>query len=198
MTGKADKAVRIEELAGGCVAAVTNAVGVELDFTPDTLPILDHYAKQAEAPDGEVLKLLGSMCGAYFGEVVRLRLPGARWHVEEKMERWRIEHDGVFLWFNPAGVAVEVLRDEDAPGYFAHLSMAADERIAVEAALERLGGDVDQHDYYRFTSRFEVLELAHATLLGLRNAKGDRHLSYGPAVYAAAARTEADEGPAPS
>src|SRR5512139_1481301 len=92
------------DLAGACVAAVRKVVGVELDFTPETLPLLDHYARSAQVENEGVLELVAPMCGAYFGEVVRRALGEARWHCPEgKPEEWRLEFDDCFLHFNPVG-----------------------------------------------------------------------------------------------
>ena len=53
------------------------AVGVRLDFEPETLPVLDHYVatRRAELTDKpETMGLVARAVGAYFGEVVRRRL----------------------------------------------------------------------------------------------------------------------------
>ena len=62
----------VRELAEACVGYVLGAVGVPLDYTPDTLPLLDHYLRTVpENAAGEVLALIAPAAGAYFGEVVR-------------------------------------------------------------------------------------------------------------------------------
>src|SRR6188768_3178203 len=69
---------RVRDLAEGCVRFVERALGVRLDYAPDTLSILDHYLEEgrksaAERP--EAAALLAHAAGAYFGEVVRRRYP---------------------------------------------------------------------------------------------------------------------------
>ena len=48
--------MRVQELADACVRYVRAAVGVELDYQPETLPALDHYVSSrrqevAERPE---------------------------------------------------------------------------------------------------------------------------------------------------
>ena len=54
--------------------AVADHGEVELDYTQDTLPILDHYISIIpDRTSEDVLGLVVPMLGAYFGEVVRRR-----------------------------------------------------------------------------------------------------------------------------
>src|SRR5688572_23563251 len=43
----------IRELCDACIAYVTRALAVELDYTPDTLPILDHYLREVPPETSE-------------------------------------------------------------------------------------------------------------------------------------------------
>ena len=96
------------ERAASCVRFVLATLKIELDFTPETLSLVDHWLGTArEAADDTIEPLIVEAAGAYFGEVVRRALPGARWHVAPKAVEWRIELDHVFLSFNPIGVAIE-------------------------------------------------------------------------------------------
>ena len=101
----------VAELADACVRYVQEALELELDYTPETLPILDHYLKsRMEDPKEELLSLLAPTAGAYFGEVVRRTVDGARWHCPSgHFAAHRIEFETFFLHFNPIGVAVEFL-----------------------------------------------------------------------------------------
>lgn len=179
----------VQDLADGCVKYVEQATGVELDFTQDTLPVLDHYLERVPEEAGEeVLALVIPMCGAYFGEVVRRHMPDGRWHVAgEQYERWRVEFNACFLHFNPIGMVLEALMRDDAAGWAAHLSVLEDQREALKQALERLG-EVEEDDYYRLAVRFEVIEQAHEQLSAWNReqTKPDAQTqSFGPDVYAA-------------
>jgi hypothetical protein len=186
------------DLATACRASVLATVGVELDFEPETLPILDHYAKNhralaagekvrpgkrktrtagtGKAESDELLGLVAPMCGAYFGEVLRHRFEAMRWHApDEDHGLWRLEAESVFLFFNPVGTAVEVIEEKDAPGWGAHLRVRPTDRETVRSALE-LFGDVRDSDYYSFTVRFEVLEQVMETLGRQARDRGERRI----------------------
>src|SRR5688500_505633 len=62
----------VAELALACVEYVRRSTDSTLDWTPDTLPFLDAWVRQArEQPRPEVVQLLAPAVGAYFGEVIR-------------------------------------------------------------------------------------------------------------------------------
>ena len=183
----------VRDLALGCSRFVRDALGVELDFTPDTLPILDHYLLQIARDLGardEALALIVSCAGAYFGEVVRRSLPGSRWHLEHHDEPdysgWRIEFEHCFLCFNPVGAALEAVVGGARPGWNAHFALLPEDRPEVDASLDRSGG-VREADYYRLTVRYEALEQALGVLeRRAGGAPGGPPRRFSPAVYAAA------------
>lgn len=166
----------VVELANGCVASVERVLEVELDFTQDTLPLLDHYLQAVpEDASDEVLGLVGPMAGAYFGEVIRRHLPGARWHAPRgEHGQWRVEFARCSLWFNPLGMAFEAIFQDEVEEWPGHLSMADEDKQKVRDALEGLG-EVEAADYYRLSVRFEVIEVAYNTLMAHQhgsNGKG--------------------------
>lgn len=174
------------ERAASCVRFVLGALKIELDFTPETLPLVDHWLATArEAADDALEPLVAEAAGAYFGEVVRRALPGSRWHVGATPSAWRIELDHVFLAFNPIGVALEALAGDDAPGWNAHLEVLKEDRDLLEQTLARLG-DVREDDYYRLAVRWEVIEHVEAALESAAVARGETERRFSPAVYAAA------------
>src|SRR5687768_1752387 len=64
--------VVVLDLAEACVRFVKRALQIALDYTPDTLPLLDHYLRSAsDISKEEILSLHVPAAGAYFGEVVR-------------------------------------------------------------------------------------------------------------------------------
>src|SRR5262245_61853652 len=127
----------IADLADACVRFVHDALGLRLDYTSDTLPILDHYLHEAaRGARPEVQALLAPAAGAYFGELVRRHMAGARWHAPEAdYARYRLEFEPFFLCFNPIGVAMEVVQQADAEGWGAHFGLLDDARSSVEHAL---------------------------------------------------------------
>ena len=162
----------VEELAGACVASVQNAIGVELDLTQDTLPVLDHYASLVESPTEEIMSLLAPMCGAYFGEVVRRQLGEGVWVCPEgDYRQWRLRFENCDLAFNPIGVALEVIANEEAPDWGGHLQTSPAHQKGMERAIEVLG-EVRQNDYYRFAVRYEGVEQVYLALAN--KARADR------------------------
>jgi len=154
----------VADLAAACVRAVHRALGVELDYDPDSIPLLDHYLtllpNRPREPTREPVRgLVAAMTGAYFGEVVRRLFP-ARWTIEPGGEAvdWRLEFRYCFLAFSPVAVAWEVLLRCDAPDGAAAYFLEEPTRGQVAERLDRLPR-VPIDDYYTFAQRLETLVL---------------------------------------
>lgn len=178
----------VQDLATACVASVKAVTGIELDYRDETLPLLDHYARSLfsdgkEPPAEEILTLVAPMCGAYFGEVARRRFGTLRWHAPpDEYADWRLEGERVFLYFNPVGLALEVLTEADAPGWDAHMELRDQDRDAVKHAVE-LFGSVRESDYYSFAVRFETLDQVMEALVREAQRRREERRSYGSDVY---------------
>ncbi len=190
-----DTPQHVADLATACVASVKATVGMTLDLSVETLPVLDHYAHEVlEASEEEILSLTAPMCGAYFGEILRRRFAGFRWHApKDAFDEWRLELEPAFLYFNPVGIALEVISEADAPGYHAHLGLRPEDREEVERAIA-LFGDARQRDYYSFALRSEVLEQALEALgrmvAGQDSPKTYTHADYSKVVAELAAAND--------
>jgi hypothetical protein len=171
------------DLAQACVRFVRESVGLTLDYSSDTLPILDHYLKQA-ARDAreEIRELLAPAAGAYFGEVIRHSFEAVRWHAPgEEYQDYRLEFETFFLCFNPMGSAMEVLLGREQPDWGAHFHMLDDARETVRDALAR-SPELSPEDYYTLSVRFEVVEQVADLLGALEDTqKTPRH--FGPEIY---------------
>lgn len=191
------EAQSIQTLAEGCRRFVAQALQIELDGEPDTLPILDHYMTLVESDEEAVLELIVASAGAYFGEVFCNAFPTARWNSRgEDYSQWRIELSDVFLSFNPLGMAREAIMGATVPGWNAHLEMLERDRGIVAQSLERLG-PIDSDDYYRLSVRFEVLEQAVTILRGAALSRGEVARPFGPEVYRTALDADDDPGNGP-
>ncbi len=156
----------IVDLCEACIRAVRHTTQIELDFSAETLPVLDHYARHSGVPQAEILELLGPLCGAYFGEVVRRTIGDARWSApSDDLAAWRLQFLGSELQFNPVGMALEVITEEPADGWGAHLQAPKHHQKALADAIH-VFGRVSEQDYYRFTVRHEVIEQAYLRLGG--------------------------------
>jgi hypothetical protein len=177
--------VVITQLSDGCVRFVQQALSLPLDFTPETLPILDHYVRE-RGRDGreEIAELLAAPTGAYFGEVVRRTLGYVRWHTPgDEYARFRLEFEPFFLSFNPIGVATEVIRAGQATGPGAFFDVLDEARDVLKETLAK-HARVPTEDYYTFTMRYEVLEQVAEVLFALESARKERR-HFGPEVYRA-------------
>lgn len=176
----------IAQLADGCVRFVQQALSLPLDFSAETLPILDHYVRERGREGGEAIRdLMAPATGAYFGEVVRRTLGYVRWHCPgDDYEAFRLEFEPFFLSFNPIGVAVEVILKGQAAGPGAHFDVLDEARELLKEALGK-HARVPTEDYYTFTMRYEVLEQVSDVLFALEGARKERRL-FGPDVYRAA------------
>lgn len=176
----------VADLAESCIRFVKDALGLTLDHTPETLPILDHYVRdQVAGSKPEVAELIATAAGAYFGEVVRRNLPGARWHAPGgEYSGFRLEFETFFLCFNPIGIAMEVLASDDVADWGANFQVLDDAREAVARSLASIA-DVSPEDYYTFSMRLEVLQQIADVLGGLESAQPTPR-RFGHDVYAAA------------
>lgn len=130
----------VADLAEGCVRFVEKALGVRLDYTPETLPVLDHYLAEARgdaAAHEETLDLLAQAGGAYFGEVIRRKHP-SWWRMDsDDPMQWRVELEAVYLAFSPMLFVREALLRPVEPE-------AAEERPRDEDDEEEEDEDADE------------------------------------------------------
>jgi hypothetical protein len=177
----------IRTLAEGCVRFVKQALAIELDGTPETLPILDHYLERARDDEArhrdQVLGLVSTSAGAYFGEVIRQSFPNARWHLGDPDEpsSWRIEFSDVFLAFNPVGMAREAILERETGDWNAHLEVLEQDRKPIAESLERVGA-INDADYWRLTIRYEVIEQVLSVLEAAR-AQAESKQFWSPEAY---------------
>jgi hypothetical protein len=153
----------VVELALGCVQYVQRSLQFELDFEPETLPLVDHYVRQvrAELPRRpELLGLIAPAVGAYFGEVVRRHLRGF-WRVPSgNVHDWQVCGKAAFLAINPMGVGYDAIAgSEEHDGPRSVLRLAPEDRDRVRERFDALP-PVDEDEYYALTTRLEALEIA--------------------------------------
>lgn len=176
----------VEDLALGAFRMVKEKLAFELDFTPETLPVLDHFLRELReggAPDEKAVAVVGPCAGAYFGEVVRRSFGGLRWHHPgDDYQRWRLEGVEVFVAFNPIGAALEAIYGEALADWEAHLSLLPDQRAIVEESLAATG-PVREDDFHRLAVRYEVLDQTLALLDELGRRSGEPR-TFGPDAYA--------------
>ena len=175
----------VDDLATSCVRYVERALGLTLDYTPETLPLVDHWLRTGDASTSpELLELAAPAAGAYFGEVIRRALGDARWYAPPgEPRRWRLEYEHVFLAFNPIGLAVEASTGDQVEGWTADFQLLPADRATIEDALSRTTGDVREEDFYRLAVRYDVVEQIVETLRALAAARLEHDRFFGADAY---------------
>jgi hypothetical protein len=150
-----DIAQLARERALRCVEEVRRALGIALDFEPETLPVLDHHLRSAREDPDEVHALLAASAGAYFGELLRRRYDG-RWVGAPDPEGWVLTFDLAGLSLRPVAMARSAIMCTESLGAEPDLVLPPSRRTLVQGVLTGLGC-VDREDYYRLSTRHEVL-----------------------------------------
>jgi len=162
----------VSDYAAQAVEYVRRAVGIEVEYDSDTLPLVDHYLTTVPPEHVETTKLVVAAVGAYFGEVARRHL-GGRWELEDDSpESWRLVLP-IGISFAPVAVVyAAVAREESADAEF-HIPAVLYSHAA--SALERMG-EVSDDEYYSLCGRLDTLEHLHGVLVAVaaeRKAKND-------------------------
>jgi hypothetical protein len=185
------------ELAAACVRFVAASVQLEPDFTPETMPLVDHYLREARVAvrqRPETLSLVANAIGVYLGEVIRRAHP-CWWNLDgSDPVDWRLEFRDVYLSFAPVQVIIaalsrpgtppalkaadDVIDDSPEPG----LQLAPEDRDAVFQRLEDLP-PVSEDDYYAPSTRLEVIDIAVAAIRSNLLAHPERERVYKPVDY---------------
>lgn len=172
---------KISELVASCVRFVHTSLGLELDLTHETLPILDHYLRLTRAEleqRPEAGPLVAQATGAYFGQVLAIEF-GGQWHLPRPdASDWRLYFQPFFMMLNPIGVAYELLYEGGShPGPPTGLAFARDERPLVEARLEALP-EVSHDDFFTFSTRFDVTQIVVEALRAKQQQAGLEDVTY--------------------
>ena len=174
----------IQELADACVRFVERAVGVKLDYTAETLPLLDHYlasARDAALARPETVAVIVQTAGAYFGEVIRRR-HASFWRTENvDPADYRIELEQVYLAVTPAELARQALLGSELEDD-AMLELEDDDRDAVAERLAELP-EVTEQEFYAPSTRLEVLDIAVEAIQARRLAADEPERHFGPEDY---------------
>ncbi|MDD5306255.1 MAG: hypothetical protein PHU25_02930 [Deltaproteobacteria bacterium] len=185
----------IGSLAERCVAHVRHRLAFELDYTYETLGVLDHFVRLVVADEGggtvpppghqrraHLVHLLAPTFGAYFGEVVRRAYP-CRWRMDgEDPAEWALEFDEIFLRFNPLGAAAEALVEKPVETWGGSLATSPEETPLLAERLS-LAPPLPENEFYALTSRFDVLQIAEDWLRCRQAGACGEPVFFGPEDY---------------
>ncbi len=176
----------IAELAQSLTDFVERTVGIRPDYTPETLPLVDHYAREVRARIGErpeLLALTAQAMGAYFGEVVRRNLVGFWFVPSGNLHDYQMCGEAAFVSINPIGVAFDaVVGSSEHDGPASRLRLAPEDRAAVEDRLAQLP-EVREEEYYLLSTRYEVLEIAMEAARAEASRRGYEDITYSADDY---------------
>jgi hypothetical protein len=165
---------RVGEYADQAVAYVQRALGIQLEYDSNTLPVLDHYLHTAFADQIEAgkpveiaspaIELVLFTAGAYFGEVIR-RLLGGRWELGDKEAEWRVVLP-TGLNFSPIGFVAAAIAEADLEDFDSEIAAPPRMMPYVQQALARMG-EVTVEEYYSLCGRLDTLEHIHEVLVAV-------------------------------
>lgn len=163
----------ITEFSEKCIDFVNCKYNIPLDYSMDTLSVLDQYGidshdeikKCTKLKKQQILALLIPTIGSYLGELVR-RIFDFRWTAlsYDEPQKWRLEFKYAFLYFNPAGIVAEALLNQELEGWNANYEIVDPFKSKFEQSLENLP-KVRFEDFFRFTTRIDVLQIIVEKLL---------------------------------
>jgi hypothetical protein len=176
----------VQELIASCVRFVHSSIGLELDFSHETLPLLDHYTIGARGEleaRPEALSLVAQSLGAYFGQVLAVEFTGFWRASQQDSHSWLLCLQPVFLAINPVGVAYDVLtRGGRHDGPSPQLRVAREDEQFVADRLRSLPEE-NEDDYYGFATRFDALAAVVEALRGQMIDGGQEDVTFESSDY---------------
>jgi len=152
----------VQELADACVRYVQAVFKIQLDYQADTLSVLDHYIRSRREEVSlhpETAGLLARVIGAYFGEVIRRKIPSF-WHLpSEEAADWQVRLEPVYLALTPYEIAHDALTLGENGDPTARLTLDDEDREVVEARLSELPPARDE-EFFSLATRLEVIDIA--------------------------------------
>src|SRR3954471_16363401 len=155
---------RVRECADQAVSHVRRALGIQLEYDSNTLPVLDHYLRTVPEDQPAALQLVVTTSGAYFGEVVRQRL-GGRWELADREAEGRMVLP-TGLNFSPVGFVAAAIARADLEDLDSEIAAPPRMLPHVQRALARMG-EVTVDDYYSLCGRLDTLEHVHEVLVAV-------------------------------
>lgn len=181
----------IVQLCNSLVDYVEATVQIRPDYTPETLPLVDHYARTvggALKQRPEVLDLPAQAIGAYFGEVLRRNLAGFWLLPSRNQSDWLLCGEIAFVAINPIGVGYDAaVGSQQHHGPSSQIKLAHEDREAVKTRLELLP-EVRESDFFSLGTRYDVLEIVMDAIRTQQGARGYDEITYDGRDYDGAVR----------
>lgn len=181
----------ISDLVRACLDYVKRSLGTELDFTPETLPLLDHYLSEVRdelSAKPELAQLTAHAAGAYFGEVLRRQMRGFWRLPSPNLHDFQVCSSVAFVSVNPFGVAYDALygsTEHDGPR--SNLRLAPEDHPYIAARLASVP-ELPDDQYYLLSTRIEAIDITVEALRARLEEEGYAELEYTPEDYEAELR----------
>lgn len=171
----------IADLVRACLSYVKKSLGTDLDFTPETLPLLDHYLSEVRdelSAKPELAQLTAHAAGAYFGEVLRRQMHGFWRSPSQSLHDFQVCSSVAFVSINPFGVAYDALfASSEHDGPRSNLRLAPEDHGYISARLATVP-ELPEDQYYLLTTRIEVIEIAVEALRARLEEEGYAEMEY--------------------
>jgi hypothetical protein len=171
----------IADLVRACLEYVKRSLGTDLDFTPETLPLLDHYlieVREELSAKPELAELTAHAAGAYFGEVLRRQMRGFWRMPSASLHDFQVCSSVAFVSINPFGVAYDALfGSADHQGPRSNLRVAPEDAGYVTARLATVP-ELPEDQFYLLTTRIEAIEITVEALRARLEEEGYSEMEY--------------------
>ena len=179
----------IEQLTERCRAHVQKRFSLELDFSSETLSVLDFFVEELVKDENQgnspkpghtsrlnMIHLFAPTMGAYFGTFLAHQFGGRFRYTDQDITKWRFEFDSIFLRFNPVAVAAAVIARQEVAGLNPMLIASTKQMPRLQ---ERFAAapQVPEDDYFSFCTWFESIQIANEFLAEIYQKDGKEDCS---------------------
>ena len=159
----------IVEYSSVIIDAVYSKVNIDLDFSPDTVSLLDYYVNEIGDVDKSMFSLMSTISCAYFGELVRRNI-GGQWYIEDKdnPENWQVRFNSCPLAIYPFILSSEVISKGKFSLESSIFSVSPSRHDLLLELLEK-SNPMAEDQYYSFAGKLDIIELAVDFLSSVEN-----------------------------
>ncbi|MBN2526823.1 MAG: hypothetical protein JXR76_10545 [Deltaproteobacteria bacterium] len=177
----------IYRLTERCRTHVFKRFSLDLDFSSDTLSVLDYFVTELVTeenkgtcpPAGHVSRmnmvhLFAPTLGAYFGALLANQFGGRFRHTDKDITAWRFEFDSCFIRLNPVAVAASVIAQQEVDGLSAILLSSAKLMPKLQERFDAVPEVLDE-DFFSFCTWYESIQIANEFLaeVSLKDGRDD-------------------------
>ena len=165
--------IEVVDGAQTCVQYVQKNLGIALDYQTETLPVLDHYLREARAQGSpHTHALIASVAGCYLGELLRARHPLCWEPLAQDQLLWSLSAPSITIF--PVAMAHVALVCPKAEKQWEVFRFAPPLRQALTRRLQALPV-VSDDEYVAPSTRVEVVDMAFEWLEATNNKHAHDH-----------------------